>query len=161
MEMGVNAWHQTQESVWQGWWKVNGTAPLTKAWGEWIEDLKGMVSEPVSPLRTIVSHHWTNILEAINNNNLSIDKNILNQLSEMKHALDGTVAKSKGEIANHLKRGRSIEERISTHLTELKDSFDEFISKSSGIDAEQFLRGFEQEMKQKWLELSLDAMFFE
>lgn len=132
IDMGVQAWHQTQENVWKG--VVNGTVPLVRAVEDWVSDIKEIVAEPVPPLAVVFSHYWNRTIGGINKySGMPIDKQIMSHLNEL-------LTKT-----NHRR-----EKKISKHLNDIKDAFDGFMAKS-GQDLEMFVQSCEMEMKEIWL----------
>ena len=126
--MGTQAWHQTQQNIWQG--AVNSTAPLVRAVEDWVDDLKEILSEPGPPLAVVVSHYWNRTIEGMHKHGVAIkDKKVWGHLNEM-------ITKS------NVKR----DNRIVKQLVELRGAFDNF-----GNELELLFQSCEMEVKEIWL----------
>ena len=135
IEMGVQAWHQTQHNVWHG--VVNGTAPLVRAIEVWAFDLKEILSEPVPPLALVLSHHWNRTVDGLNKYGISMDKNVWGHINEL--------------VASKMNQIKHEEKKISKHLDGLRKKFDGFIEKS-GEELELLVHSCEMEVKEMWLQ---------
>lgn len=135
--MGLQAWHQTQENVWNG--VVDGTVPLVRAVEDWVLDFRDIVSEPNHPLSVILSHYRKQTMGGINKNGISIDKQIWGHFNDFVDKM-------------RLDRSQNKKEKPK-HLTDLRDAFNRF-----GQDIEQLVESCELELKEIWLAWHLQFM---
>jgi len=158
-EMSINAWRQTREMIVHSMYKANGIIPLIEAFEDWLEDLRGMVTEPIHPLKRLIMQHFNNVSVAF------VKHDILSLIGgsawekyshNLKHALDEMVTKSLDIRTRKWKDGLVIEKKIPDHLNEIQAFFDDLISKSQRIDLKNILEYVEHEM-----DIFLDSLFFE
>lgn len=141
-EVSINAWQQTREMIFHGMYKANGTIPLIEAFEDWLEDLRGMVTEPIHPLKRLIIQHFNNVSVTFVKHDISslIDGSAWEKYSNnLKHALDEMVTKSLDLSTRKWTDGLVMEKKIPDHLNEIKAFFDDLISKSQRIDLKNIL----------------------